>query len=249
WNMGWMNDTLSYIHEDPIFRRYNHDKLTFSQLYAYSENFVLPLSHDEVVHGKGSLIQKMPGDDWQRFANLRLLFTFMMTFPGKKLNFMGNEFAQWEEWRATGSLDWDSSSYPPHSSIKQLICDLNHLYIKESSLYYYDFEQSGFTWVNCHDTDQSVISWLRHDNQGNSLLIVLNFTPVIRYDYMLGTNHPGTWEIIFNSDSRYYGGTNVGPPDIISAPSEISMGFTASIRLTLPPLGGLILKPTCQKEK
>ena len=242
WNMGWMNDTLSYMHEDPIFRRYHHEKLTFSQLYAYTENFVLPLSHDEVVHGKGSLLSKMPGDEWQQFANLRLLFVFMMTFPGKKLSFMGNEFAQKDEWRATGSLDWNTLKLSPHHGIKLMVRDLNHLYSREPALYFHDFEQKGFSWINCHDTDQSILSWLRYDDSGNSLLIIMNFTPVVRYNYELGVPSSGPWQTIFNSDSVYYGGSNAGPEEITHALDKNSMGFTACITLTLPPLAGMVLK-------
>jgi len=241
WNMGWMHDTLNYLTNDPVHRHYHHDQLTFGLLYLFSENFVLPFSHDEVVHGKSSLLYKMPGDEWQRFANLRLLYTYMFTYPGKKLLFMGCEFAQGDEWNHDKSLDWYVLKYPNHAGIKQLVSDLNHLYSQQTALHKYDFDPAGFEWIDCHDTDQSVLSYLRKsDNE--SIIVVLNFTPVIRKKYRIGVPALGTYEIIFNSDSAYYSGSNAGSPSIIYAEDIAWMNQPASLELSLPPLAGLVLK-------
>jgi 1,4-alpha-glucan branching enzyme len=214
WNMGWMNDTLAYMEEDSVHRKYHHDKLTFGQLYAYSENFVLPFSHDEVVHGKRSLLDKMPGDAWQKFANLRLLMSLQTFTPGKKLNFMGNEFAQGREWNVNDSLDWHllDESYEGHQyhrGVQQLCRDLNHLYRQKPALYELDFESSGFSWIDCHDADQSIISFIRRGTNSFAI-IALNFTPVPRENYRIGVPTAGAYKEIFNSDAACYGGSNLG---------------------------------------
>jgi 1,4-alpha-glucan branching enzyme len=244
WNMGWMNDTLSYMRNAPIHRRFHHDQLTFGQLYAYSENFVLPLSHDEVVHGKGSLLDKMPGDAWQRFANVRLLFIYQMTYSGKKLNFMGNEFAQEHEWNSGRELDWHELGDKRHSGVKAALRDLNYLYRTIPALYELDFSPEGFSWVDCHDSDSSVIAYLRYAADGSFALVVLNFTPIPRTCYRMGVPLGGSYREIFNSDSGYYGGSNLGNMGYIEATGQSSMGRPDSIVITLPPLAGIILIPS-----
>ena len=241
WNMGWMHDTLNYMANDPVYRHYNHDQLTFGLLYLFTENFILPFSHDEVVHGKNSMLYKMPGDEWQRFANLRLLYTYMFTYPGKKLLFMGCEFAQGTEWNHDETLDWYVLQYPQHAGIKKLVSDLNGLYIKQAALHKYDFDHIGFEWIDCHDTDQSVLSYLRK-TEDESIIVVLNFTPVIRDDYRIGVPVEGDYEIIFNSDSDFYSGSNAGSDSVISAENIAWMNRPASLTLSLPPLAGLVLK-------
>lgn len=243
WNMGWMNDTLTYLRQDAIYRRYHHNQLTFNQLYAYTENFVLPLSHDEVVHGKGSLLAKMPGDRWQRFANLRLLLTYQMTCPGKKLNFMGNEFGHAHEWQVNQALDWDLLDDTFHRGVQMALRDLNHLYMATPALHQLDFFPEGFGWIDCHDADQSVISYLRRAQDGSFRLIVLNFTPVPRMTYRIGVPKGGTYLEIFNSDSIYYGGSNIGNSGWISTIGEPWLEFPDSLLVTLPPLAGIILAP------
>lgn len=247
WNMGWMNDTLAYMEEDPVHRRYHHDKLTFGQLYAYTENFVLPFSHDEVVHGKRSLLDKMPGDAWQKFANLRLLATYQMTAPGKKLNFMGNEFGQGREWNVNTSLDWHLLSpkyegHEWHQGVKQLHVDLNHLYQQKSALHCLDFDSNGFSWIDCHDTEQSVVSFIRRGLDASFVIIVLNFTPVTRFQYRLGVPQAGNYHEIFNSDADCYGGSNQGNGNGLHTENIAWMNFPQSIALTLPPLAGIILE-------
>jgi 1,4-alpha-glucan branching enzyme len=241
WNMGWMNDSLQYMSLDPVFRKFHHDQLTFGLMYAFSENFALPFSHDEVVHGKGSMIGKMPGDEWQRFANLRLLYTFLFTYPGTKLLFMGDEFAQLREWSAGRELDWPLLEQPLHQGICAVVGDLNRLYRNETSLYYHSFSAEGFQWIDCHDSTQSVISYLRKDGD-NYTVVVLNFTPEPRSNYRIGVPQPGSYRELFNSDSEYYGGSNVGNGLPIESDATPWMGFEHSIPLTLPPLGGLILQ-------
>jgi len=241
WNMGWMNDTLAYLRQDPVHRRYHHALLTFGQLYAYSENFVLPLSHDEVVHGKGSLLAKMPGDHWQKFANLRLLLTYQATAPGKKLAFMGDEFGQRDEWYSQRELDWGLLARPEHRGVQQLARDLNRLYCGVSALHELDFDHQGFSWIDCHDADQSVISFLRRDRSGACAIIVLNFTPVPRRAYRIGVPSAGRYREIFNSDSRYYGGSDVGNSESLEAVPGAWMDQPAQLELMLPPLAGLIL--------
>ncbi len=242
WNMGWMNDTLSYFENDPIHRRYHNNQLTFGQLYAYSENFVLPFSHDEVVHGKHSLLDKMPGDTWQKFANLRLLATYQMSSPGKKLNFMGNEFGQGREWNVNSSLDWHLLNESWHQGIKLANHDLNHLYKNIPALHELDFQPEGFEWIECQDADQSVLSYVRRDRNQGFIVAIFNFTPVPRYHYRLGVPQAGVYEEIFNSDSHYYGGSNISNGSEINTDSIAWMGRLQSILITLPPLSGMILK-------
>ena len=242
WNMGWMNDTLAYIENDPVHRKYHHDKLTFGQLYAYSENFVLPFSHDEVVHGKGSLIGKMPNDAWQKFANLRLLLTLQMTSPGKKLNFMGNEFAQGREWNVNSSLDWHLLENGLHQGVQNVSRDLNHQYLNLKCLHDLDFEPQGFDWVDCHDSDQSTISFIRRARDGSFAIIALNFTPVLRHNYRIGVPHSGEYVEVFNSDAAYYGGSNQGNGHALQTENIAWMNQAQSLIISLPPLAGLILK-------
>ncbi len=242
WNMGWMHDTLTYISKDPIFRQYHHNELTFGMMYAFTENFQLPFSHDEVVHGKGSMIGKMPGDMWQKFANLRLLYTYLYTYPGSKLLFMGSEFGQWSEWAHNRSLDWHllgEGEY--HLGLQTLVKDLNKLYTSLPSLYERSFQHEGFEWVDCHDSTQSIISYLRKGSKGFTL-VVLNFTPTPRENYRLGVPVAGNYHEIFNSDSSFYAGSNTGNPPHIPTEAISWMGHAQSIQLTLPPLGGLLLK-------
>ena len=242
WNMGWMNDTLSYIELDPVHRRYHHDKLTFSQMYAYTENFVLPLSHDEVVHMKRSLLDKMPNDTWQKFANLRLLFAWQYAHPGKKLLFMGGEFGQWHEWRSQEALDWPLLENASHRGIQALVRDLNRLYRELTALHRYDFEQQGFEWVDCHDSDHSVLSLTRHGDD-QSVVCLFNFTPVPREDYRVGMPCEGAFREILNTDAACYGGSNLGNAGRIEATSEPWRDRPCSARLNLPPLGAVFLQP------
>ncbi|MCP3867483.1 MAG: 1,4-alpha-glucan branching protein GlgB [Gammaproteobacteria bacterium] len=242
WNMGWMHDTLSYLSKDPIFRHYHHDQLTFGLLYAFTENFVLPFSHDEVVHGKGSLLDKMPGDQWQRFASLRTLFTYMFSYPGKKLLFMGNEFAQGREWSEESELDWYLMDRPQHQGIKALITELNRLYREIPAFHDLEFDAGGFEWIDCHDASQSVLSFLRWAIDGSFVAVILNFTTVPRAYYRIGLPASGSYREIFNSDSNYYGGTNVGNQGLVSSEPVEWMGQPHSVELTLPPLGALILQ-------
>jgi 1,4-alpha-glucan branching enzyme len=242
WNMGWMHDSLSYLSKDPVYRHYHHDLLTFGLLYAFTENFVLPFSHDEVVHGKGSMIDKMPGDGWQKFANLRLLYTYMFTYPGKKLLFMGNEFAQGLEWDESEALEWHLRDQPYHKGVNALLTDLNRLYRELPPLYQIDFEFGGFEWIDCHDSSQSILSYLRKDRDGREVLVVLNFTPVPREGYRIGVNFPGTYREIFNSDSEFYDGSNLGNGKPIVTEAIAWMGRNQSISLTLPPLGAILLE-------
>ncbi|MBN2700070.1 MAG: 1,4-alpha-glucan branching protein GlgB [Methylothermaceae bacterium] len=238
WNMGWMHDTLAFLANDPVYRQYHHDQLTFGLLYAFTENFVLPFSHDEVVHGKGSMLTKMPGDEWQRFANLRLLYTYMLTYPGKKLLFMGSELAQPSEWDVERELEWDLLQYPLHQGVQSLVADLNRLYRNQTELHQYDFESQGFEWVDCHDSSQSTLSYLRR-SADDFLLVALNFTPVPRHDYRLGVPEPGAYQEILNSDSQFYGGSNLGNGWIEADPIPW-MGRPYSISITLPPLAGVV---------
>ncbi|BBP04063.1 1,4-alpha-glucan branching enzyme GlgB [Sulfuriferula plumbiphila] len=246
WNMGWMNDTLTYIRHDPVHRKYHHDLLTFGQLYAYTENFMLPFSHDEVVHGKGSLIGKMPGDTWQQFANLRLLFAYQMTTPGKKLNFMGNEFAQGREWNPGWELDWSLLQNRWHEGVHKLVHDLNQLYRGIPALHQLDFSADGFAWIDCHDAEQSILSYVRYACDGSHVVVVLNFTPVLRTNYRIGLPQTGSYSEIFNSDSTYYGGSNAGNGAGVLTDAAPWMGYPASLTLTVPPLAGIILVPNGQ---
>jgi 1,4-alpha-glucan branching enzyme len=243
WNMGWMHDTLCYFSKDPIYRKYHHNNLTFSMCYAFTENFALPLSHDEVVHGKGSLIGKMPADDWQKFANLKLLFGYMFTHPGKKLLFMGDEFAQRDEWNHEQSLDWHLLQYYPHQQVKRWVEDLNKLYKSEPALYELDFEQTGFDWIDHMDMEQSVISFTRKGASSDKrILVACNFTPTPRYHYRVGVPEGGFWKEVLNSDSGIYGGSNHGNFGGVDARQEPGHGFGYSLLLTLPPLGIVIFK-------
>ena len=243
WNMGWMNDNLRYIEQNPIHRKYHHNWLTFSQVYAYSENFVLPLSHDEVVHLKHSMLDKMPGDYWQAFANLRLFYAWQYAHPGKKLLFMGGEFGQWTEWNVKRELDWALCSFPAHDSIRHLLADLNRHYQTMPALHYYDFDSRGFSWIDCSDSDQSVLSLIRQSADGaEKILVILNFTPVPRYAYRIGVPAAGAYTEILNTDSAYYGGSNCGNAGWIGVQAQPWMGFEQSIELTLPPLAALFLK-------
>jgi 1,4-alpha-glucan branching enzyme len=241
WNMGWMHDTLQYISKDPIHRRHHHGDIVFGLHYAFFENFVLPLSHDEVVHGKGSILGRMPGDQWQRFANMRAYYTFMYGHPGKKLLFMGNEFAQSAEWSHDHSLDWHLLQYPEHKGIQTLVRDLNHLYRDTPALHELDCEAHGFEWLVVDDTDQSVFAWLRRGRDSSQMCIaVLNFTPQVREGYRLRVPVAGPWREIFNSDSARYGGTNVGNAGRVDA---VPLDSGAELTLTLPPLAGVLLAP------
>ena len=243
WNMGWMHDTLDYMSQQPIHRKYHHDRLTFSIWYAFFENFVLPLSHDEVVHGKGSLIGKMPGDEWQQFANLRLLLGYMWVHPGKKLLFMGGEFGQRREWTHEGALEWWVLQYPGHAGVQRWVADLNALYRAEPALHQNDFEHSGFEWVDSHDAEQSVLSFLRFSRNGVPVLALCNFTPVPRLNYSVGVPQGGFWRELLNSDAGLYGGSDVGNFGGIEAAPVPAQGRHHSLTLTLPPLALLLLKP------
>lgn len=241
WNMGWMNDTLEYMSLDPIFRQFHHDKLTFALLYAFTENFILPLSHDEVVHLKKSLLSKMPGDQWQQFANLRLLYAYMFTQPGKKLLFMGADLAQYDEWDHQHAIQWDLLKYPYHQGIQNLVADLNKLYTSEPGLYQHDFSHAGFEWLNCHDSSQSVLSYCRKGDE-NALIIILNFTPIPRYDYSIGVHEAGFYEEVMNTDAQIYGGSNLGNIGGLYTDECEWGGFHYSLRLTVPPLAAIVLK-------
>jgi 1,4-alpha-glucan branching enzyme len=244
WNMGWMHDTLDYMSKDPIHRRYQHGRMTFGLLYAFSENFVLPLSHDEVVHGKGSLFGKMPGDRWQKFANLRAYYAFMWTMPGKKLLFMGGEFAQEREWNHDRSLDWHLLDDPMHRGIQTLLRDLNRLYRELPALHQLDCEPQGFDWIDCNDLEQSVFVWRRLGrNPGEEVVVVANFTPVIRYGYRIGLSREGAWTERLNTDALEYGGSGVGNLTQVRAQSTPWQGRPCSAALTLPPLAALVLTP------
>lgn len=243
WNMGWMHDTLFFFSKDPIYRKYHMNAITFSIWYAFSENFVLPLSHDEVVHGKGSLISKMPGDNWQKFANLRLLYAYMWTHPGKKLIFMGGEIGQFREWNHTESLDWHLLEYSEHKGLQLLLRDLNRIYKDHRALYETDFSPEGFEWVDFSDSSQTVISYLRKSKDGREiLLVVCNFTPVPRYNYRIGVPRKGFWREILNTDSHYYGGSGMGNFGGVFSEDVGYHGRNCSLSLTLPPLAALVLR-------
>jgi 1,4-alpha-glucan branching enzyme len=242
WNMGWMHDTLSYMEKDPIYRHYHHDLLTFGLLYAFSENFVLPFSHDEVVHGKRSMLDKMPGDAWQKFASLRLLYTFMYSYPGKKLLFQGCEFAQGREWNFDDSVDWYLLERHQHQGVKQIVADLNRLYRELPALHEVDFDSSGFEWIDCHDSSQSVLSYLRKSADSQQLVAAaFNFTPVPRENYRIGVPQAGFYREAINSDADLYGGSNVGNRGGVHSEPVSWMGRANSIPLALPPLAGVIM--------
>ncbi|MCS7155246.1 MAG: 1,4-alpha-glucan branching protein GlgB [Bacteroidota bacterium] len=242
WNMGWMHDTRRYFSRDPVYRKYHQHELTFSMLYAFSEQYVLPFSHDEVVHGKGSLVGRMPGDRWQRFANMRAMLAYQYAHPGKKLLFMGQEFAQEREWDYRRSLDWHLLEDPLHRGVQRLVRDLNRLLRQEPALHAVDFDWSGFEWVDFHDADQSVLAFLRRAGSEH-ILVVLNLTPVPRYDYRVGVPIPGFYRELLNTDSAYYGGTNMGNLGGLWAEPVPYHGRPHSLRLLLPPLAALFLKP------
>jgi 1,4-alpha-glucan branching enzyme len=240
WDMGWMHDTLRYLERDPVHRRYHHNEITFRSLYAFDENFVLPLSHDEVVHGKGSLLNKMPGDRWQKFANLRLLYGYMYSQPGKKLLFMGSELAQWREWSHDSSLDWHLLDEDGHAGVQRLVTDLNHRYREEPALHVRDTEGGGFSWIDGGDAEHSVLSYLRLGGDGDPpVLVAINFTPVVRYDYPVGVPVAGRWEELLNTDAEIYGGSGVGNLGVVETRPEPMHGQPHRLKLTLPPLAAV----------
>ena len=243
WDLGWMHDTLKYMSTDPLFRKHHHNLLTFRGMYAFSENFVLPLSHDEVVYGKGSLINKMPGDTWQKFANLRLLFGWMLAQPGKKLLFMGDEFGQWREWNHDRSLDWNLLGEPFHQGLKRWVRDLNTVYRGETALHQLDCHPDGFSWSDVHDSEQSVISLFRKGKEpGELILIACNFTPVPRHNYRIGVPRGGYWAEVLNSDATLYGGSGQGNNGGVRTTPVSWHGHHHSLNLVLPPLGMIALK-------
>jgi 1,4-alpha-glucan branching enzyme len=243
WNMGWMHDTLDYFSLDPVYRKYHHDKLTFSIWYAFNENFVLPFSHDEVVHGKGSLLARMPGDDWQKFANLRLMFGYLYAHPGKKLLFMGDEFGQWREWNHDRSLDWHLLENASHRGLQNWVRDINHCYRAEPALFRRDFDHGGFEWADMRDAEQCIISFFRKgDDPEELILVVCNFTPVTRNDYRIGVPRGGFWREILNSDASSYGGSGQGNFGGVEAAMIPAHGRPCSLSLTLPPLGVVFFK-------
>ena len=243
WDMGWMHDTLEYMTKDPIHRKYHHNKLTFRMLYAFHENFVLPLSHDEVVFGKGALLRKMPGDDWQKFANLRLLLGYMYSQPGKKLLFMGGEFGQWDEWYHETSLDWHLLEYPFHVGLQRWVEDLNRLYKNEKALHELDFDPGGFQWIDCNDSEQSTLSLMRKGrSKDDAVVVACNFTPIPRSNYRVGAPEGGFWKELLNSDAPLYGGSGQGNIGGVEAAPVPFHGQPYSLNLVLPPLGLLFLK-------
>ncbi len=247
WNMGWMNDTLRFMSENPVHRKYHHDKMTFGLVYAFNENFVLPLSHDEVVHGKRSIIGRMPGDDWQQFANLRAYYGFMYGSPGKKLLFMGNEIGQRQEWNHDRSLDWHLLEHGPHQGIHALMRDLNTLYRRTPALHEIDFSGDGFDWIDWNDRDNSVLSWIRRDKSGGYVVCVTNLTPIVRHEYLLGVPSGGRFDVLLNTDDHHYGGSGVGERTLTAHDSG-HLGRPHSLRLTLPPLATVMLAPAQQGD-
>jgi 1,4-alpha-glucan branching enzyme len=243
--MGWMHDMLAYFSRDPIFRKYHHSKLTFALMYAFTENFVLVFSHDEVVHMKGSMILKMPGDDWQRCANLRSLYALMYAFPGKKLLFMGGEFGQWSEWNHDKGLDWYLLGHERHHKLQKCVRDLNHLYRALPQLHAVDFDYAGFEWIDFSDAEQSVMSFVRKASDPSDFVLVAgNFTPVPRAAYRVGVPVAGEYDVIFNSDGEAYGGSNLGDGPVVAAEKLECHGRPYSVTLTLPPLAVVYLRPT-----
>jgi len=243
WNMGWMNDTLSYMEKDPLFRKFHHQRMTFGLVYAFSENFILPISHDEVVHGKGSMLTKMPGSDWEKFANLRAYYGYMWGHPGKKLLFMGQEFAQATEWNHDAEIDWEAAKAPPHKGVQRLVRDLNTLYRAEPALHRRDCDPTGFQWIEANDAERSVFSWIRHGDEGDApIVVVANMTPIERPDTQLGLPLSGVWEEVLNTDAELYGGSNRGNMGAIEAREAPAMGQPASATLVLPPLTTIMLK-------
>jgi len=243
WNMGWMHDILEYAKEDPVHRRWHHGEVTFSMLYAFTENFVLPFSHDEVVHGKRAMLDKMPGDLWQKHATLRALYGYMFGHPGKKLQFMGGEFGQWSEWNVESSLDWHLLDHPLHQGLRRWVQDLNHTYQREASLHQVDFEPAGFSWIDCNDNENSVVSMIRRARNPHDFTVMLtNFTPVPRPGYRIGVPEGGWYRELLNSDGEMYGGSNMGNGGGLLADDQPSHGFNHSLTVTVPPLGFVLLK-------
>jgi 1,4-alpha-glucan branching enzyme len=242
WDMGWMHDMLDYMSKDPVHRKFHHYRLTFRMLYAFTENFVLALSHDEVVHMKGSLIGKMPGDDWQKAANLRLLYAYQWTQPGKKLLFMGCEFGQWTEWNHESSLDWEAAQTEFHASIARLTADLNRLYTEEPALHDYDLDWHGFEWLAADDADNSIVAYVRRDKAGREVIIACNFTPIVRENYRVGVPQKGFWREVLNTDAQIYGGSGQGNMGGVNSTPIPMHGRPQSINLTLPPLAALVLR-------
>jgi 1,4-alpha-glucan branching enzyme len=242
WNMGWMNDILQYMQMDPLHRKWNHKQLTFSLWYAFSENFVLPLSHDEVVHGKRSLLDKMPGDYWQKFANLRLLYGYMTAHPGKKLHFMGGEWGQFAEWNEENSLDWHLLSFEMHGKTHRYVKDLNHFYRNEPSLWELDHEPQGFQWIDPHDYSQSVLTFIRRSSDGAFIVIACNFTPEVREHYRIGVPVAGTYQEVFNSDRVEYGGSGQINNGVLAGEPQGWHNQPCSMQLKLPPLAVVFLK-------
>jgi 1,4-alpha-glucan branching enzyme len=244
WNMGWMNDTLRYMHHDPVHRKFHHDELTFSLIYAFTENFALPFSHDEVVHGKGSLLDQMPGDLWQKFANLRMLYGYMFSHPGKKLLFMGCEFGQWNEWNYDSSLQWDLLQWESHQGLQRYVKDLNHLYRREAALHQVDFDHAGFEWIECHNWEQSTLAYVRRAKDPQDFIVTaMNFTPVPRTMHRIGVPELCWYDEVMNSDSTYYGGSNLGNGHGLMAEPLPWDGRPFSVPITMPPLGVVMLKP------
>ena len=243
WDMGWMHDTLQYMSHDPVYRKFHHNELTFRMLYAFHENFVLPLSHDEVVHGKGSLLSKMPGDLWQKFANMRLLYGYMYAQPGKKLLFMGGEFGQWAEWSHEQSLEWHLLQYESHRQLRQWVSDLNRVYRNERALHELDCEPAGFEWIDGSDSQQSMLSFLRKAKSSEEVIAaIFNLTPVPRHNYRVGVPRGGVWKEILNSDSKDYGGTDFGNLGSAEAQPIATHGRPYSLNLIVPPLAALFFK-------
>ena len=242
WNMGWMHDTLQYLQYPPIDRKWHHDEITFSMVYAYSEHYVLPISHDEVVHGKGSLIGRMPGNDWQRFAGVRALFAYQWTHPGKKLSFMGNELAQFGEWNENWSIDWDSLNWQDHQGVQRLVRDLNRVYRENPALWELDNDPAGFQWLTSDDADHNTLSYMRLDKAGNPLVVVVNFSGTAWSDYQVPLPRGGKWKEILTTDDLAYGGSNIHNDDIEANAGEYhSRPF--STKVTVPALGAIFLKP------
>ena len=242
WDMGWMNDTLSYIQHDPVHRKFHHNDLTFRMLYAFTENFVLPLSHDEVVHGKGALLSKMPGDDWQKCANLRVLLGYMYTQPAKKLLFMGGDIGQWSEWNHDGSVEWHLLEYAPHRGLQRWVRDLNTFYRGEPALHQLDCDPAGFEWIDCHDSDDSTLSYLRRGRDGGVVVVACNFTPVPREQFVIGVPYGGYWREVLNSDATLYGGSGMGNAGGVQAEEVASHARPYRLVLTLPPLATVVFR-------
>jgi 1,4-alpha-glucan branching enzyme len=248
WNMGWMHDILTYAGKDPVYRRWEHQHLTFSLLYAWNENFVLPFSHDEVVHGKGSLLSRIPGDAWQKAATLRTLYAYMYAHPGKKLLFMGSEFGQWREWNHDESLDWHLADEPLHAGIQRCVADLNRLHRSEPALHEIDFDHTGFDWIDCNDLESSVISFLRRGQDPDEWVVaVFNWTPLVRAGYRVGVPEAGFYRELINTDAEAYGGGNIGNAGGLEADDVPAHGHLHSLNLTIPPLGALIVKRVFQQ--